>query len=238
VTAERAYREGNVALLYGDGAGGVSKADIASAVHEAVTELAPRVPPARWCLIYSIAGAMVSTEVFGRRYVLQCGGYSFEDRPGVRMVLGAAYRPGHVPKSRLDLHAWFTELPPGADPEDAWSSPPWLKVIDLWLRHLGPVRAAAGVPLARALPDFVWGPVSRVRAMTGIEFRPDRPSAVRLLTMATEGPETDYWQMHLRVAEEVARSAARKLGVRMTTTTEAVVPGSFLAARPGRVRTA
>lgn len=207
------------------------KADIASAVHEAAGELATRIPAARRCLTYSVAGAMVATEASGGRFVLQCGGYRFEDRPGVTASLGAVWT-GRAPRGKLDLHCWFTEVPPGADPEDTWGNPPWLNVADLWIRHLGPVREAAGAPLARRLPDFVWGPAGRVRDVTGIEFRPDRPSVVRFLGMVLEGPDSDYWRMHLRVADQVACLAARKLGLRMTITADAVVPRSFASRWP------
>jgi len=75
----------------------------------------------------------------------------------------------------------------------------------------------------------VWGPVGRVRAVSGVGFRPDRGSAVRFLGLVTEGPDSDYWMRHLRVADDVACLAARKLGLpRLRITADAVVPSSFL----------
>ena len=194
-------------------------------------ELASGVRPGRQCLVYSVAGAMVATEALGGRFVLQVGGYSFLNEPGVTASCGPAW-PGRAPKSELDLHAWFTEIPPGADPEDCWSSPSWLTVADLWLRNLGPVNEAKGIRV-RSLPDFVWGPVARVRDRTGVAFRPDRDATSRFLGLVTEGPEAGYWMDHLRIADEVACAAVRRLGLpRLRIVADAVVPASFLGPVP------
>jgi hypothetical protein len=211
--------------------GGIRKADIASAVHESAVELASRVRPGRQCLVYSVAGAMVATEALGGRYVLQVGGYQFWNDPVTLSSCGPAW-VGRAPKSELDLHCWFARVPPGADPEDSWRDPPWLNVADLWLRNLGPVNAGKGIHV-RPLPDFVWGPVDRVRELSGVEFRPDRESAVRFLGIVTEGPDSDYWMEHLRIAADVANAAARKLGLpRLSITADVVVPKSFMSRWP------
>lgn len=213
------------------------RADIASAVQEAASDLVAKVRPGSRCLVYSVAGAMTAQAALGTRHVIQVGGYWFRngwDRLGreVTAVLGPAY-PDHAPRYELDLHAWFTSLPDGADPEETWSSPPWLEVADLWLRHLAPAWEAKGRPLARPIPPYVWGRRDRVRETTGISFRPDRDATVRFLRLVTEGPESDWWRFHLRTADEVAVLAARKLGLPpLAFTADAVVPQSFMSRWP------
>lgn len=179
---------------------------------------------------------MTATEALGRRHVLQVGGYRFSNglsRFGLPVTAILGPWPDHVPRSSLDLHAWFTSVPDGADPEDCWSSPPWLEVADLWLRHLPPVWEARGRPLARPIPPYVWGGRDRVREATGISFRPDRDATVRFLELVTRGPEADWWRSHLRAADRVAEAAVRKLGLpRLSVTANEVVPSSFLSRWP------
>ena len=69
----------------------------------------------------------------------------------------------------------------------------------------------------------------RVRAATGIQFRPVRPSASRFLGMMTSRTDADYWQAHLAVA---ARTAARNLDLAMTVTAEDIFPATYLMPRP------
>ena len=100
----------------------------------------------------------------------------------------------------------------------------------MWLRNLGPVNARKGIHV-RSLPDFVWGPADRVEAVSGVRFRADRETAVRFLGLVTAG--RDDWMEHFRIADEVATTAARKLGLpRLGITADAVVPASFMSRWP------
>ena len=184
------------------------------------------------CLIYSIAGALVATTAHGRRYVIQAGGFAMRHDDGLA-VCGPGWPGEHQLRNQYDLHCWFTEVPPGADPEDAWLSPRWLQVIDLYLGNVRPVSEASGLRwTAGSLPGYCWDRPDRIRGQLGLEYRSDRATMSRFLGLVAGGPLADYWDDYVLTAGRVASVAAAKLGLRLTATAGSVVPVSFFAAAP------
>lgn len=201
--------------------GVVSREEIAAVVREVVTGDARRLygmVPEQLCLSYATAGAFVAGLATGRRHALQIGGcaeFDFQRKPV--WLYGPGWGEG-VPE--VEFHTWFSQVPPGADPELLWSLPPWAQVCDLTLFDSSWLPVA---PYGRPpLPSFCWDSPAVVRERFGLAYKPDRAVTMRILDRVfVEGGADHRWLAY------AARTAAARLGFGSAGLVP-LVPGSFM----------
>lgn len=108
--------------------------EIAECVHAAICEVTGSDGSAHG-IVYARVAAGMATLATAHRFKIRAGTAHLDGLP------------------LLAAHAWVTRLDPG-EPGSGQSAP---EVVDLTLRHWPAWAAAAGRPLGRNLPPYLWG---------------------------------------------------------------------------------
>jgi hypothetical protein len=185
----------------------VTQAEIAGAVHDAVTEAVTQttgLPGSQLCALYAWAGAMVATVATGALYGFQAGGVCVVNALGEGLyVLGPGWGPVD---GEHDFHAWFSPVLTAADADELWKMPPWLEIADLSMRHFQPQAARAGLTWNRGpLPAWCWDKRTTIRDSLRVTYRPHRETTLRIHEEIARN--STWWE----VGDYVATAAAEKL---------------------------